>query len=246
MRTEDDSFVNISRINGSRVRIWHFALQSGRGEIFRSLSTIIRSISTTTFALIDRTSLITNQVHSGRKVQLDTNPQNREKTRQIVVDGALRERSPACGALGGWYHERALRAPAPSPKHNARPQCQTTMDDDLENVQRYPGRYPVELGPAPQLVRAALSFITMRGPIGWPWFWEEGSWRGSRWHYRTGLSKWEDTRGSSSVSNWQGWCLAASRSARPSSFPVAPGFSSSSRCCSGDRRGAGRGEGAEG
>jgi hypothetical protein len=64
--------VNISRINGSRVRIWHFALQSGRGEIFRSLSTIIRSISTTTFALIDRTPLITNQVHSGRKVQLDS------------------------------------------------------------------------------------------------------------------------------------------------------------------------------
>jgi hypothetical protein len=64
--------VNISRINGSRVRIWHFALQSGRGEIFRSLSTIIRSISTTTFALIDRTPLITNQVHSGRKGQLDS------------------------------------------------------------------------------------------------------------------------------------------------------------------------------
>ncbi len=72
MRTEDDSFVNISRINGSRVLIWPFALQSGRGEIFRSLSTIIRSISTTTFALIDRTPLITNQVYSGRKVQLDT------------------------------------------------------------------------------------------------------------------------------------------------------------------------------
>jgi hypothetical protein len=69
VRTEDDSFVNISRINDSRVRIWHFALQSGRGEIFRSLSTIIRSISTTTFALIDRNPLI-NQVHSGRKVQL--------------------------------------------------------------------------------------------------------------------------------------------------------------------------------
>src|ERR1700722_19655009 len=49
-----------------------FALQSGRGEIFRSLSTIIRSISTTTFALIDRTPLVTNQVHSGRKVQLDS------------------------------------------------------------------------------------------------------------------------------------------------------------------------------
>ena len=63
--------MNISRINGSRVRIWHFALQGGRGEIFRSLSTIIRSIGTTTFALIDRTPLITNQVHSGRKVQLD-------------------------------------------------------------------------------------------------------------------------------------------------------------------------------
>jgi len=125
-----------------------------------------------------------------------------------------------------------------------RPQCQTTMDDDLTNVQRYPGRYPVELGPEPQLVRDSILII--RGPIGWPWFWEEGSWRGSRWHYRTGLSNWEDTRGSSSVSNWQGWCLAASRSARPSSFPVAPGFSSSSRCCSGDRRGAGRGEGAEG
>ena len=64
--------MNISRINGSRVRIWHFVLQSGRGEIFRSLSTIIRSISTTTFALIDRNPLITNQVHSGRKVQLDS------------------------------------------------------------------------------------------------------------------------------------------------------------------------------
>jgi hypothetical protein len=72
VRTEDDSFVNVSRINGSCVRIWPFALQSGRGEIFRSLSTIIRSISTTTFALIDRTPLITNQVHSGRKVQLDS------------------------------------------------------------------------------------------------------------------------------------------------------------------------------
>jgi hypothetical protein len=51
--------------------MWHFALQSGRGEIFRSLSTIIRSISTTTFALIDRNPLITDHVHSGRKVQLD-------------------------------------------------------------------------------------------------------------------------------------------------------------------------------
>ena len=26
----------------------------------------------------------------------------------------------------------------------------------------------------------------MRGPTGWPWFWEEGSWRGSRW----ALSNW--------------------------------------------------------
>jgi len=37
---------------------------------------------------------------------------------EIVDDVALRERFPACGALGGWYNERALRAPAPSPEHN--------------------------------------------------------------------------------------------------------------------------------
>jgi hypothetical protein len=33
------------------------------------------------------------------------------------------------------------------------------MDDDLTNVQRYPGRYRVELWPEPQPVRAALSLI---------------------------------------------------------------------------------------
>jgi hypothetical protein len=71
VRTEDDNYVNIARINGGRVWMWRFALQSGRGDFFRSLSTIIRSISTTTFALNDRNPLITNQVHSGRKVQLD-------------------------------------------------------------------------------------------------------------------------------------------------------------------------------
>ncbi len=64
--------MNISRINSRRERMWHCALQSGRGEIFRSLSTIIRSISAIVFVLIDRTPLIAGQVHSGRKVQLDT------------------------------------------------------------------------------------------------------------------------------------------------------------------------------
>jgi hypothetical protein len=85
VRTEDDSFVNISRINGSRVRMWHFVLQSGRGEIFRSLSTIIRSINTTTFALIDRNPLITNQVHSGRKVQLDSKTRGRADRYSLLV-----------------------------------------------------------------------------------------------------------------------------------------------------------------
>ena len=74
MRTGDDNYVNIARINGARVWMWHFALQSGRGEFFRSLSTIIRSISAIVFVLIDRTPLIAGQVHSGRKVQLDTWP----------------------------------------------------------------------------------------------------------------------------------------------------------------------------
>ena len=49
-------------------------------------------------------------------------PQNREKTQKSSSTVALRERFPACNALGGWYNERALRAPAPSPEHNARPQ----------------------------------------------------------------------------------------------------------------------------
>ena len=71
MRTGDDNYVNIARINGGRVWMWHFALQSGRGEFFRSLSTIIRSISAIVFVLIDRTPLIAGQVHSGRNVQLD-------------------------------------------------------------------------------------------------------------------------------------------------------------------------------
>jgi hypothetical protein len=46
---------------------------------------------------------------------------------EIVNDVALRERFPACSALGGWYNERALRAPAPSPDHNARPQWMTIL-----------------------------------------------------------------------------------------------------------------------
>src|ERR1700722_12700723 len=46
---------------------------------------------------------------------------------EIVDDVALRERFPACSALSGWYNEPALRAPAPSPDHNARPQWMTIL-----------------------------------------------------------------------------------------------------------------------
>jgi hypothetical protein len=68
---------------------------------------------------------------------------------------------------------------------------QSTKDDDLENVQRYPGRYPVELWPEPQLVRAALSLIiVIRGPIEWPWFLG----RGKLAKIELALSNWEDTR----------------------------------------------------
>jgi hypothetical protein len=106
VRTEDDNYVNIARINGGRVWMWRFALQSGRGDFFRSLSTIIRSISTTTFALNDRNPLITNQVHSGRKVQLDNTglpPKRGEeprKRRRRRPQGAF----PAFRAFG-WYHD---------------------------------------------------------------------------------------------------------------------------------------------
>jgi hypothetical protein len=56
-----------------------------------------------------------------------TGPPKSGENPEIVDDVALRERFPACSALGGWYNERALRAPAPSPDHNARPQWMTIL-----------------------------------------------------------------------------------------------------------------------
>jgi hypothetical protein len=47
-----------------------------------------------------------------------TGPPKSGENPEIVVDVALKERFPACSALGGWYNERALRAPAPLPDHN--------------------------------------------------------------------------------------------------------------------------------
>jgi hypothetical protein len=41
-----------------------------------------------------------------------------EKPEKSSTAVALGERFPACNALGGWYQERALQAPAPSPDHN--------------------------------------------------------------------------------------------------------------------------------
>jgi hypothetical protein len=51
--------VNIARISCGRAHKEHFALQSGRGEFLRFLSTTIRSISTIVFVPIDRTPLKT-------------------------------------------------------------------------------------------------------------------------------------------------------------------------------------------
>jgi hypothetical protein len=59
-----------------------------------------------------------------------TGPPKSGENPENVVDVALRERFPACSAPGGWCNECVLRAPGSI--------TQTTMGDDLENVQRYP------------------------------------------------------------------------------------------------------------
>jgi hypothetical protein len=63
------------------------------------------------------------------------------------------------------------------------------MDDDLKDVQPYPVEVWPETRPVVgrlQLVRADLSLLLLEGgPMRWPWFWGEGSWRRSRWPHRT-------------------------------------------------------------
>ena len=109
---------------------------------------------------------------AGRPPKSGENPTNRRRRRLKGAFSRLRRVVQRARSSGSAFVTR--------------PQCQTTMDDDLTNVQRYPGRYPVELGPEPQLVRDSILII--RGPIGWPWFWEEG--RGKLAKIEVALSNW--------------------------------------------------------
>ena len=117
-----------------------------------------------------------------------SSPPNLRKNPEIVVDVALRERFPACSALGGWYNERALQAPAPSPDHNARPQWMMIlkMSSGIRTgIRSSCGRRPAGGWPL-QLVRAIYPYY--QGPyqvavvLG----------RGKLAKIEVALSKWEE------------------------------------------------------
>ena len=117
------------------------------------------------------------------------------------------------------------------------------MDDDLENVQRY----PVDLWPEPSWFEPLYPYYChYQGPyrvavvLG----------RGKLAKIEAALSNWLIELGGYQV-KLLGEQLRKDGALRPRDPRgqvrfAAPGFRSSSRCCSGDRRGAGRGEGAEG
>ena len=169
-----------------------------------------------------------------------TGPPKSGENPEIVDDVALRERLPACSALGGWYNERALRAPAPSPDHNARPQWMMILQ--MSSV----------IGPVSGRAMAGAPAGSSRCP-----YYYQGPYRvavvlgrGKLAKIEVALSNWLIELGGYQV-KLLGEQLRKDGALRPRDPRgqvrfAAPGFRSSSRCCSGDRRGAGRGEGAEG